>query len=309
MALVSSEQSPIFQLLDLAFAPMGLEPDNQFQHLNFSVFGSPQSSPPAFPDPIFSSSRSRPRSPVAKRSWIWAHHAPNSRKFHTGTHSHWDCAYCSKSFKLVSGTGKPMRHLEIAHGILRPAKRVAGVTCSASTSLASERFTSQISGINKESWNVSKEQMSLDPHFASCTDYCGDNGCSGAFSNDMDIWLDCSHSGFESHTSETASISPTATSISTFDSGFEDTFSSAESSPSSYMDHGSNSLSRSPPTKSASFTTRRSWIWQHHESFSWNDEGSSDSDWRCAYCWKVYRKSSGTGKGMKHLRDAHGFVC
>ncbi|CZR64619.1 uncharacterized protein PAC_14517 [Phialocephala subalpina] len=314
MALVSVEHPPIFQLLDLTLPRFHTEADIQFQDFNFSPSISPRPSPSASPSPLFaspvSSSRSRSPSALPKRSWIWAHHAPNRRSFHAGSQSRWYCAYCPKSFKSISGTGKPMRHLEVAHGILRPTKRPDTTQFSASTLESTPAFLSRYSCLDSWDRDIDIEQFSPDTHPPSCTDSCGNHVRSATFSNDLDSWLDGLHSSdFDVPAFDTASLASSLSVDSVLEKHFASSDFSSESSV-SYLDYGSDSSSRTP-TKSASFSraAKRSWIWQHHENFSGNDEGSVGPHWRCAYCWKVYRRSSGTGKAIKHLRDAHSFVC
>lgn len=316
MAFVSPEHPPIFQLLDLTLPLFHTEADIQFQDFDSSPAISPQSSPKQSPSPIFASPfSSQARSPLPKRSWIWAHHARNKRSPHAVSQSRWNCAYCPKSFKSISGTGKPMRHLEVAHGLLRPGKRPETAQFSASTTPLTRLLES--SSLSHGDWNIEIEQPPPQTHLFSSADFCGNYDRSRASSNDLDSWFGdlcpSSSSGFPAV--DTAMLSP-ATTASTPDSVFEEDFpapNASFSSPIVYLNQSSDSLSRSPSTKSALFAglcpATRSWIWQHHENFPENDQRSICPHWRCAYCWKIYRRSSGTGKSMKHLREAHGIVC
>jgi hypothetical protein len=56
----------------------------------------------------------------SRRSLIWLHSRLNSMGEIDGDlirRGYWLCAYCDKTYKIVSGTSKPMRHLEKQHQI------------------------------------------------------------------------------------------------------------------------------------------------------------------------------------------------
>lgn len=56
-------------------------------------------------------------------------------------------------------------------------------------------------------------------------------------------------------------------------------------------------------------SAKRSWIWKYHDASLDELFQSSDSPWRCACCGKEYKRNSGTGKGMRHLKQVHGIYC
>jgi hypothetical protein len=106
-----------------------------------------------------------------------------------GGHSHWNCAYCPKQYKTVSGTGNPMKHLEAAHGISRSTKELRESHAWASTPSVPDF---QASSCNLNDWNLNTNivDSTLDISFPPETSFSTEDCTTTESWQSTDLWLE-----------------------------------------------------------------------------------------------------------------------
>jgi hypothetical protein len=174
--MASHYSTPTFQLSDL---PIHMN-ERETRPFPLSFPSSTQSADAAYPSHSLQPSNSYC---LPKRSRIWAHH------IHIGVYSHWNCAYCPKQYKTVSGTGKPMKHLEAAHRIPRPTKEFHKSHVLAFTPSVPD-FQASSCNLNDWSCNTNVGGSTLDMSFSPETSFSTEDCTTTESWQSADSWLE-----------------------------------------------------------------------------------------------------------------------
>lgn len=253
---------------------------------------------------------------LPKRSWIWAHH------IHMGEHSHWNCAYCPKQYKTISGTGKPMKHLEVAHGISRPTKEPQDIPAWTSNPSIPD-FQASSCNLNDCTWNTNVGNSTLDMSFPPETSFSTEDCTNTETWQSTDSWLEDlfpTSASASQHISRMPNsyfpdnsraeipsppgLTPNSSSRTSLDDNFGESNSLLYSPLASTLD--GQFLGLCSPR--VSNPPKQSWVWKHHHSFLGERGGKNPLCWRCAHCGKTYTAISDIGKGVAHLREVHGIT-
>jgi hypothetical protein len=307
--MASHYSTPTFQL---PYLPIRMN-ERETRPFPLSFPPSTQSADAAYPSHSLQPSNSYS---LPKRSWIWAHH------IHMGGHSHWNCAYCPKQYKTVSGTGKPMKHLEAAHGISRPTKELHESHACASTPSVPD-FQASSCNLNDWSWNTNVGDSTLDMSFPPETSFNTEDCTTTESWQSTDSWLEdlfptsastpqhnlsrmpSSYFPDNSRAAEIPSplsLTPNSSSRTSLDDNFGESNPLLYSPLASPLDDQFFGLS----SPCVSTPPKQSWVWKHHHSFLGERGGKNPLCWRCAHCGKTYAAISDVGKGVAHLREVHG---